>query len=324
MLCFVDAVRAIAVFLIINSHSKGIYPLDIMAFGGGLGLALFFMLSGFLLTNITEQTRFFKWYWQKIIRLYVPLWIYMIVEILLKPNFSASFIEVANAFIFPTNYWFTAAMLLLYALYYWFIKALYLKYGNHAIYGGIAVLAISFIFLYTTEVSIASFSLEKLRNNSFGLESPYTIMQIIWMICLLLGVWIKKNISVEKGKRNQLWGGIVVAVVNVFVFMVAKLWGKPILLPISYIGFAISLFFAFMKNEDLFKKITRTKIGRIINIVSVCSLEIYYVQFIWIRLLRSISFPVNWICLWTITILSGFVLNRVSAKLIKKLRSTVK
>lgn len=37
---------------IANSHFKGVYPTDLLSFGGGFGLALFYMISGFLLADM--------------------------------------------------------------------------------------------------------------------------------------------------------------------------------------------------------------------------------------------------------------------------------
>ena len=58
MIQFIEVLRAIATALIANSHFKGVYPTDLLSFGGGFGLALFYMISGFLLAKIKRITKF--------------------------------------------------------------------------------------------------------------------------------------------------------------------------------------------------------------------------------------------------------------------------
>lgn len=82
MFYFIEYLRAIATLLVANSHFKGVYPNDILSFGGGFGLALFYMISGFLLANIQNDTKLYKWYLPKLMRLYIPLFIVRIIEII--------------------------------------------------------------------------------------------------------------------------------------------------------------------------------------------------------------------------------------------------
>lgn len=73
MIQFIEVLRAIATALIANSHFKGVYPTDLLSFGGGFGLALFYMISGFLLANIKRSTKFTEWYFKKVARLYISI-----------------------------------------------------------------------------------------------------------------------------------------------------------------------------------------------------------------------------------------------------------
>ena len=69
--------------LIANSHFKGVYPTDLLSFGGGFGLALFYMISCFLLANIKPNAKLTSWYTKKVVRLYIPLVILKLIEMLI-------------------------------------------------------------------------------------------------------------------------------------------------------------------------------------------------------------------------------------------------
>lgn len=62
MLSYIEFLRAFATVLVANSHFKGVYPNDIFSFGGGFGLGIFYLISGYLLANIKPNTSFPKWY----------------------------------------------------------------------------------------------------------------------------------------------------------------------------------------------------------------------------------------------------------------------
>ena len=83
MIQFIEVVRAIATMLIANSHFNGVYPTDLLSFGGGFGLALFYMISGFLLANIKPNAKLTSWYTKKVVRLYIPLVILKLIEMLI-------------------------------------------------------------------------------------------------------------------------------------------------------------------------------------------------------------------------------------------------
>lgn len=55
----VDLAKCMAVLLFLNNHMKDIYPIRILACGGALGNALFFVVSGYTWAGINERTRLF-------------------------------------------------------------------------------------------------------------------------------------------------------------------------------------------------------------------------------------------------------------------------
>ncbi|RJW42835.1 hypothetical protein DXC97_01575 [Lachnospiraceae bacterium TF09-5] len=51
-------------------------------FGEGFGLGIFYLISGYLLANIKSDTSFPKWYFKRLLRLYMPLLISRMVLVL--------------------------------------------------------------------------------------------------------------------------------------------------------------------------------------------------------------------------------------------------
>lgn len=63
-----------------------------ISFGGGL--ALFYMISGYVLVNINENSRFYVWYLKKVTRLYISLITLRLIEIVVE------YIEIRSAQIY--------------------------------------------------------------------------------------------------------------------------------------------------------------------------------------------------------------------------------
>lgn len=322
MFHFIEIIRAIATILIANSHFKGVYPTDVLSFGGGFGLALFYMISGFLLANIKPGTGLLSWYGKKVARLYIPLILLKAVEVLIGYLKIESVERFIREFIFPAS-WFGASMLILYLVYYWIVKMVYNKTGMGAVRIYNVICLVAFLWMFMTKCRIGMFSLETLRvADVFGIETPYLISLPVWMMAMLIGFELRKafdsrSAAFTRGWEMWLYGaGILVFTA---VFLAAKIWEKRdagsalmILLPISYIGFACCVFCFFAGQETKIRLIADTLPKKILFLVSSCSLEIYYIQFPWIHLLKKYAFPVNWILIVIVTIFSGYILHCVS------------
>lgn len=325
MFAFIEYLRAIATMLVANSHFKGIYPWDILAFGGGFGLALFYLISGYVMSNISENTRFFDWYIKKVTRLYIPLWIFRMVEL------GTGFLEIdavgklLQVFVFPAT-WFSASMVLIYPIYYVFVKKIYPRFGKVAIWVASVGLMVALVGQFVLKPQISYFSLETLKvEERFSLETPYLITQLLWIACMLTGFYLRR--SGEKPPKNYtkvFW--VVAWFACVLIFLFAKLVtsdGKSmnlqILLVPAYWGFAYFLFQIFRDWEKKLSVVNDTIPGRVLRIISMCSLEIYYVQFIWIKAMREIRFPANWLLLVICIVVTAFCLNKISGKLNKRI-----
>lgn len=321
MIQFIEVLRAIATALIANSHFKGVYPTDLLSFGGGFGLALFYMISGFLLANIKRNTKFTEWYFKKVVRLYIPLIILKTIEIIvgyLKVDTVGQFVR---EFIFPAS-WFGASMLILYLLYYGIVKKLYVKNGIGVIKLIHIIDLAVFLLLFITKNDIGMFSLETLTiADEFSVETPYIISLPIWMSSMLAGFEVR-NIYDAPVKQNNsknvcLYGiGVVVTTVSFFVVKIfeKKAGGTALMiaLPVIYIGFAYTIFRFFMAWEEKIEALSDNIWKKTVWTISACSLEIYYIQFQWIHIFRNFIFPINWVLIVTITVLSAYLLHCIS------------
>lgn len=72
----------------------------------------------------------------------------------------------------------------------------------------------------------------------------------------------------------------------------------------------------FLKCEDACKKLIESRVGKIIEVVNKCSLEIYYIQFMWINLCKTLIFPVNLILITVCIIVSAYVVNDFQSALL--------
>lgn len=89
-----------------------------------------------------------------------------------------------------------------------------------------------------------------------------------------------------------------------------------LLMPV-YTLFAHSAFNLLRLNDKRLVGLMDTFFGKAVKAVGDCSLEIYYVQFLWIDLLKGLLFPVNFILIVLFIVLTALLLNIVSGRICK-------
>ena len=329
MFCFIEVLRAIATILVANSHFKGVYPNDIFSFGGGFGLGIFYLISGYLLANIKDSERFGKWYLKRILRIYIPLFIVKTVLAAIGYTKIGGVKEFINCFFIPGS-WFGFSMVVFYACFYVFVKCAWSKYRENALLIAFAVCVLGFVGLFITKTSIALFSLENFSiASSFSVETPYLITQFIWFGLMLLGFAMRKypECWLNRVRILPACGGLVLSTMLFFVIKLVTRDGENInthalLLPV-YIVFPLSMFAITKHFDAVLKCLLDTFPGKCVGIISVCSLEIYYIQFVWIRCFKGIVFPINLIALvfsivvsaWIVHVLSDFIYSKLKKRL---------
>lgn len=314
----IDVLKAVAVLLILNSHMKGVYPSDIVSFGGGFGLAVFYTVSGYLLSK-KPITCIKSWYLKKIMRLYIPIWIYGGFRVLTGIRQIYSVTEFIHVFVFPT-YWFVASMVILYLVYYFVVGRINQNKNiiNHILY----VCLVAYTILYFCNIKFCFLSLESLEIEGRGVETPYIIMLLIWFVCMLNGVRMR---TLQGKIKSTSPREFILLAVSVLLFLIVKLISQryiqqlEILLGIIYIVFADSLFKVAFGCEKILQKESNGIIGKFICLLSRASLEIYLVQIVIIRSFRDFIFPVNWVIICCLTIVAGFVLQKLSGVVYRKI-----
>ena len=214
-------------------------------------------------------------------------------------------------------------MVIFYADYYICVKYYFKGNIKRKIGRLLVILGACYFILFIAKFRMATFNLSTLSiEETFSIETPYFITQFVWLSCMFIGCLIRKERVVVK-KEGILLG---IAGVSILVFLGIKLITRneqymnlEFLLGIVYRGFALSLFLFFAEKETWCNKFCKTFIGKIIRNISMCSLEIYYVQFIWIRLLKDIIFPVNLIVLFVSIMISAYIVYWLAKSITNKI-----
>ena len=142
---------------------------------------------------------------------------------------------------------------------------------------------------------------------------------------MLIGAeWKQRTIRNESTVGfNKNRTNLLVSLFSLAGFLSIKiLLSKNILFELQFLTHLFSIVFAyylliFMLNlESRFEKLDTTIIGKFLNLVSACSLEIYMIQRWIIDCLKDYMFPVNFILIWSVVIFGGIIIQSMSSKLV--------
>lgn len=313
MLCFIECLRTIAVLLITNSHFDGVYPVNI-ATGGELGMAVFFMITGYLMANIDHTVPFGKWYTKRILRLYIPVLMVTPFEILLGRVAITSVWDVVYRFVWPTTYWYVGAMAIHYAVFYLFVRAFNAqKKSKSTIVCGFGI-GIAFLF------AVGYWFVDK---TEFNLLTDTVAAQAVWLLCMLVGMLLRtgKEKLVKKHVKKYICTGACSAAGYVAAkYVLGRGWmlGLQCVPILAAVGFSASLFMILMQSEQLLERLLSIRaVGNAVRIVSKNSLEIYVVQQLLVHLLKNIIFPLNFAVICVCILFAGILVHWVSDKINK-------
>lgn len=321
-----DYLKVLAIILITNSHFDDVYPWPI-SFGGAPGNALFFMISGFLLADIGSSSNIIQWYWRRIKRIYPSVWIVTLILIwggYYSVNGAGS---VFSYFIYPTAFWYIAAILINYILFYLVRRADINPWV--AILAGVGV----YSYKYIVHFDETLFFVETLNRGVSGF--------VAIMLGAIIKDWVtgKSDLKCNKTKTEEDLNKIqantealvrknrtlflCVAGIALVGFLVIKLMIQMIEVAyyVQFLTHLFSLIFAvfsmlfFYSYESKLRKMKDGVLCRFITVVSSCSLEIYMIQRWEIDLLYRISFPLNFILIIITILSSAWVIHWVVEKL---------
>lgn len=166
--------------------------------------------------------------------------------------------------------------------------------------------------------------------NEFFVEPEIWFRALYGFIAMLIGSLIYDNKGSKLIKSKRLLS-LLMAVSMCGGFLITKLLMNriPILINLQFmtqvfgVAFAAFMMLAGIGYEEEIKKLMGTMLGKLIGIISTCSLEIYLVQFAIIFYMKEIMFPINLIAIVLIVIGTAFVVHQVSNMINKVLISRV-
>lgn len=302
----ITLLRVIATILITNSHFDLLYPVSALAVGGAFGNALFFMCSGYCLTNI--RAPFYKWYKKRVLSIYPVAILATLISIVVIPNnhYGTSLLGWFQNLIWPNYYWFIGAIVTFYIPYYFLCKNDFFEGKKYILL--IVAIVVVYLFLYIGLVDTSVWTI----------EGQYSFFKWIYYFALMaMGAHFKKS----PGKNKGLFYGLecIIGFVVWFGYKVLmyRITGFIHLQFISQVGvvcFTIGLFRLALMYENKFKDLpNRTKL--ILNHLGDTTLEIYLVNMIGVLIASRFLFPVNVLVAITSIIMMSSVLHISSIKI---------
>ena len=286
MYYFINYLRTIATVLITNSHYSNIWPISDLAAGGLLGNILFFAASGFCLLNIKEN--FGKWYLKRIAKIWPAMIGFTLFTVLIGDYSLASWKDAVRLFLYPTNYIFLVWLMISYIAFY--ILAWLSKKYDKTIEISLSVLFGVWILTYFIFVDKSVYHID-------DVSKPFILF--LYFSSMLIGALFKKYID-KFGKIIAV--NVILLFVSLIVYFGSKIafskiqsivfW--QILNQLSILVVLYFMFAVFIGLEDYFKKIPDW-INKTVKFVAGITLHIYIVQFVIIRRLEGLIFPVNFL-----------------------------
>ena len=295
MQVFINYLRAIATVLITNSHYSKIWPISALASGGLLGNILFFAASGFCLFNIKEN--FVKWYGKRILRIYPVMIAFTLLTVCIGDYPLRSWTHARHLFLFPTNYTFIVWLMLAYIAFY--IVAWVSKKYDRCTEISLSIVVVAWLVVYFVWIDKSVYCID-------NVEKPFILF--LYFASMLMGALFKKH--------KQRFSKVKQAdIVFLFVSIIVYFGSKVIFSKVQKVVFwqilnqftiLIVLYFTFVVFLGLEERLKRLPswVNCIVEYLAKITLHIYIVQFVLIRRLEGLMFPLNFV-LTTLAILAA-------------------
>jgi peptidoglycan/LPS O-acetylase OafA/YrhL len=310
--------RFLAILLIVNSHLHSLYPIPQLGTGGAIGNSLFFMLSGYGLA-LSEQQRkrhFFNWYGRRVTRIYPSLILAVLFLTVLNgqawPHWGPG--DYLENLVWPTPYWFIAALTVFYVIFFFFLKGRSAK----VFLLGIGALVIPYLYFYVTRVDLSRYSI----------EGPGYFKWIFYLQIMFFGGYLSSREDALKGhiaRDGMLLLGCVVLYYGILL-LVDKGCGARFQAVTHLLMFPIMVLFLRVSHSAFvtIRLMGEKHILAGVSLVAGLTLEIYLLHgYVYNRpLVQGLAFPLNILCVWVFTVIAAFVLNRMSRFLTKGLQTS--
>ena len=248
------------------------------------------------------------------------VWIATLAYVLLGAWEVNNVVDVVKWFVHPTKYHFIASITLLYIPLYFVAKNIKLN-RRHYTWLALVLLAVQFV-LYFTIYDTTYYHIDKVRE-------PF--IEFLFFQAMLLGLFYRQECSNGTLSENLSGGGKKLLWVLLLVLLAAYFASKMLFIKraslsefqiLNQIILFVTLFLLFRCTytlEPKLKRISNTKLWKVVEFLSDHTLEIYCVQYVLIDIVRdwALPFPLNWIVLTVFILTAATILRWVSQRLIK-------
>lgn len=308
--------RFLACLLITNSHCGDLYPISLLAIGGGQGNVIFFVLSGYCLANINIGFR--EWIKRRANRILPATIIFLLLRIILidgKSEFAnTDFSVLIKRYV--DLYWFVFAILLYYVIFYFAIKGQSIKKYIGVLCAYALIYIVSYVFgmdLSTFCVELEGFSLFKVLFYFGPFFSGGIIRKII----------NNKNMqNVRKYSKFYFVGGIcgilVWAMEYIEILIYNSAYKYQFLIHLGIYIFGINVLLYMLSISDI-KIRNENKLWRCVQLIGDSTLSIYLMQVTFKPLCIGIPMPFNFLIFWLMALIGGCIYTMVKEKINKRI-----
>lgn len=299
----IDILKVSGIFLVTHSHMEHFYPLSQIATGGMLGNSLFFLVSSLGITYGLERKPegFADWYYRRVRRVYIPLWLAVVFGIVAGFFSIDSLSELVRLFIYPAEYWFLPAISVLYILCYWQI-VLRSRTVDLAVLGGsLTLYVLSYVLL--------------IDKQGWSIENHILFKSLYYYMVMQLGILIARG-SV-RFPESSIW--------DVAAFIVLSGGFVGFLLFLQFSGafemqfvahlIAAAWILSFLRSVQ-YAPIDRIlqRHRRAIAQMSKLSLSVYLVQVPLVEIsgLDQLPFPINVVVFWVVLLIMSYLFFKLS------------
>ena len=317
MLKIIDTsfVKFVAILLITNSHLDLLYSEPRFATGGSLGNALFFALSGLGLSLSSRRhlPGFLQWINRRLFKIYPQVIIVLLLGGLITSTLNwLPLADTIRKFIWPTPYWFVAAIVVFYVPFYFVLRFL-----PRRIPFVLALSALPYFWFYTTALDLHRFSVE---NEYFR--------WLFYFPMMLFGAYLASIPAIREHRKSD---GILLALAIFFYFGLKILLSKGRFGEWQFLTHLITFAFVFysfrfFSNPSLLTTLKKYHLYFWVVALGELSLEVYLVQVYWIKGLavNGISYPWGALLVWPLVFSTAWLVSIITKRLTGRFLTTEK
>lgn len=241
---------------------------------------------------------------RRLLRIYPQVFIVLLLGGLITSTLDwLSLADAVRRFIWPTPYWFIAAIVIFYVPFYFILKL-----PPSRIPLVIILFAIPYFWFYATELDL----------HRFSVEDEY-FRWLFYFPVMLLGAYFASTPIIRERHKSD---GLLLALTIICYFGMKIILSKGMFGEWQFLTHLITFVFVFysfrfFSNPSLLATLKKYRLYFPVLILGGLSLEVYLVQVYWIKELANsgISHPWGAIIVWPLVFISAWLLSMISKKL---------